>query len=106
LDWGLDYESQGVSVNRLRQYVDRWCCWLWGGLDGRVTHQGGVEKYWPWLQIQTTLNSKKNQALSLTGKVRCKLRTVREGMGKQFSISASTPPDIKNRRVTLVLDDL
>jgi RNA-directed DNA polymerase len=59
--------EQGVSVTRLRQYVDRWCCWLWGGLGGRVTHQGGVEKYWQWLQIQTSLNSKKNQALSLTG---------------------------------------
>jgi hypothetical protein len=46
-------------VNRLRQYVDRWCCWLWGGLGGRVTHQGGVQKYWQWLQVQTALNSKK-----------------------------------------------
>jgi hypothetical protein len=40
---------------------------LWGGLNGRVPHQGGVDKYWQWLQIQTRLNSKKNQALSLTG---------------------------------------
>jgi hypothetical protein len=39
----------------------------WVGLDGRVTHQGGVEKYWQWLQIQTTPRSKKNQAVSLTG---------------------------------------
>jgi hypothetical protein len=28
---------------------------FWGGLGGRVTHQGGVEKYWQWLQIQTRL---------------------------------------------------
>jgi hypothetical protein len=26
--------EKGVSVNRLRQYVDRWCCGLWGGLGG------------------------------------------------------------------------
>jgi hypothetical protein len=45
--------EQGVSVNRLRQYVDRWCCRLWGGLGSRVTHQGGGQKYWQWLQIQT-----------------------------------------------------
>jgi len=38
--------EQGISINRLRQYVDRWCCWLWGGLSSRVTNQGGVQKYW------------------------------------------------------------
>jgi hypothetical protein len=53
--------EQGASVNRLRQYVDRWCCWLWAGLSGRVTHQEGVQKYWLWLQIQTTLNSKRTK---------------------------------------------
>ena len=58
--------EQGVSVNRLRQYLDRWCCWLWGGLGGLVSHQGGAQKYWQSLQTQTTLNSKKNRALSLT----------------------------------------
>jgi hypothetical protein len=58
-----------------------------GWLGGRVTHQGGVEKYWLWLQKQTPLNSKKNQALSLTGKVRCTLRTKREGMVLQFALT-------------------
>ena len=59
--------EQGVSVNRLRQYLDRWCCWLWGGLGGLVSRQGGAQKYWQSLQTQTTLNSKKNQTLPLTG---------------------------------------
>ena len=38
--------EQGVSVNRLRQYLDRWCCWLWGGLGGLLSRQGGAQKYW------------------------------------------------------------
>jgi len=38
--------EQGVSLQRLRQYVVRWCCWLWGGLQGRVSREGGVERYW------------------------------------------------------------
>ena len=37
----LGLYEQGVSVNRFWQYVDRWCCWLYGGLGGRVMRQGG-----------------------------------------------------------------
>ena len=37
--------EQGVTLERLRQYVVRWCYWLWGGLQGWVSFEGGVEKY-------------------------------------------------------------
>jgi hypothetical protein len=33
--------EQGVSLERLRQNVVRWCCWLWGGLQGWVSREGG-----------------------------------------------------------------
>ena len=56
--------EQGVSLQRLRQYVVRWCCWLWGGLQGRVSRERGVNYYWMLLQTKTTLDSGKNQVLS------------------------------------------
>jgi len=37
------YERE-ADVNRLRQYVTRWWCWLGGGLDGLVSRQGGPER--------------------------------------------------------------
>jgi len=49
--------EQGVGVVRLRQYVVRWCCWLWGGLQGRVAREGGVERYWLLLRAESTLSS-------------------------------------------------
>ena len=49
--------EQGVSLERLRQYVVRWCCWLWGGLQGRVSRAGGEQKYWVVMQEKTTLDS-------------------------------------------------
>jgi hypothetical protein len=30
---------------RLRQYVARWTCWLWGGLEALVSRKGGVKHY-------------------------------------------------------------
>ena len=47
--------EQGVSLERLRQYVVRWCCWLWGGLHGRVSRAGGEQKYWGVLNAATRL---------------------------------------------------
>ena len=49
--------EQGVSLERLRQYVVRWCCWLWGGLQGRVSRVGGEQKYWVLMLEKTTLDS-------------------------------------------------
>jgi RNA-directed DNA polymerase len=46
--------EQGVSLQRLRQYVVRWCCWLWGGLQGRVSREGGIDKYWLLIETKTT----------------------------------------------------
>ncbi|MDP7537590.1 MAG: hypothetical protein QF470_07200 [Methylococcales bacterium] len=43
--------EQGVNVERLRQYVVRWCCWLWDGLQGRVSREVGMERYWVWLSL-------------------------------------------------------
>ena len=42
--------EQGADLKRLRQYVERWCCWHWGGLQGRVLREGGVDKVLYWLQ--------------------------------------------------------
>jgi len=41
--------EQGVTEERLRQYVTRWHRWLHGGLDGLdglAAYKGGVTKYW------------------------------------------------------------
>jgi len=38
--------EQGVSLHRLRQYVMRWCYWIWGGLKGLVSREGGMKRYW------------------------------------------------------------
>jgi hypothetical protein len=57
--------EQGVSLERLRQYVVRWCYWLWSGLQGRVSRERGVNHYWVLLQAKTTLDSGKNQVLSV-----------------------------------------
>ena len=56
--------EQGVSLQRLRQYVVCWCCWLWGGLLRWVSRERGVNYYWMLLQTKTTLDSGKNQVLS------------------------------------------
>ena len=37
--------EQGVDGCRLWQYVTRWTCWLWGGLDALVSSRGGVKHY-------------------------------------------------------------
>lgn len=37
--------EQGADQRRLRQYVTRWCRWLWGGLHGLVSRKGGVKHY-------------------------------------------------------------
>gem|GEM_PF-5809910 len=37
--------GHGASVERLWQYVSRWCTWLWGGVYARVTMIGGVRRY-------------------------------------------------------------
>ena len=47
--------EQGVSLQRLRQYVVRWCCWLWGGLQGRISREGGEQKYWRVLSAHLTI---------------------------------------------------
>jgi len=41
---GRLYE-QGADMNRLRQYVTRWYCWLHGGIRGMVTRKGGEKRY-------------------------------------------------------------
>ena len=33
--------EQGADGCRLRQYVARWTCWLWGGLEALVSRKGG-----------------------------------------------------------------
>ena len=38
------YEREG-DVIRLRQYVVRWCAWLYGGLGQRVSRKGGYGHY-------------------------------------------------------------
>ena len=55
--------EQGVSLERLRQYVVRWCCWLWGGLQDRVSREGGVERYCVLTQRKIMLYYGKNRAL-------------------------------------------
>ena len=37
--------EQGADGCRLRQYVARWTCWLWGGLEALVSRKGGVKHY-------------------------------------------------------------
>src|SRR5208283_6084929 len=37
--------EQGADPGRLRRYVTRWTCWLWGGLDGQVCRKGGLRHY-------------------------------------------------------------
>ena len=34
--------EQGASSQRLWCYVERWCGWLWGGLDRLVSRKGGI----------------------------------------------------------------
>ena len=41
--------EQGVDINRLRQYVQRWLIWLHSGLRGRVSQQGGFNRIWIWV---------------------------------------------------------
>ena len=41
--------EQGVTEERLRQYVTRWHRWLHGGLDGLAAYKGGVTKYWVYV---------------------------------------------------------
>ena len=36
--------EQRPDLKRVRQYVKRWCCRHWGGLQGRVLREGGVDK--------------------------------------------------------------
>ena len=38
--------EQGVDINRLRQYVQRWLIWLHSGLRGKVSQAGGFNQIW------------------------------------------------------------
>ncbi len=37
--------EQGVSIQRLWQYTEKWTSWLWGGLGDSVSIKGGVRRY-------------------------------------------------------------
>lgn len=39
-------QEQGADITRLRQYVQRWYCWLHGGLRGRVSTKGRFTRIW------------------------------------------------------------
>ena len=39
-------QEQGADITRLRQYVQRWFCWLHGGLLGRVSIKGRFHRIW------------------------------------------------------------
>jgi len=41
--------EQGVDINRLRQYVQRWLIWLHSGLRGKVSQAGGFNRIWIWV---------------------------------------------------------
>ena len=37
-------QNKGVDKNRLLQYVMRWQRWIFAGLKGLVSHQGGIKR--------------------------------------------------------------
>ena len=41
--------EQGATRARLWRYLQRWVDWLWGGLGGTVSRQGGRRTYWIYI---------------------------------------------------------
>ena len=38
------WQNKGMDNNRLLQYVMRWQRWIFAGLKGLVSHQGGIKR--------------------------------------------------------------
>ena len=59
--------EQGVDINRLRQYVQRWLIWLHSGLRGKVSQQGGFTRIFVYIlkQLNITITSTHSKNLSL-----------------------------------------
>ena len=47
--------EQGVDINRLRQYVQRWLIWLHSGLRGKVSQQGGFTRIFVYILKQLNI---------------------------------------------------
>jgi hypothetical protein len=58
--------EQRVTLQRPRQTVVLWCCWFWGGLQGWVSREGGIQKYWNDLNATARLRISQNESPRLT----------------------------------------
>jgi len=47
--------EQGASINRLRQYVERWHSWFEGALNDLVSRKGGCKRYMVWVFIHLNI---------------------------------------------------
>jgi len=59
--------EQGASIERLWQYVSRWCDWLWGGVYGRVSRKGGIRRYWVRALTSFTISDMDARWFDFTG---------------------------------------